>query len=116
MICIATINGRSRQLIRGRDVDGEWHITTYARLLGALKVGRPLRTDEVAHHVNRDPSDDRWANVQVLTRDKHALEHPARPRACSDCGRNLTHSQRITDARGDHCWPGFGCARDEVAA
>ena len=41
------------------------------RLVGAAKMGRFLRTDEVAHHVNGDKMDNRPENICVLPKAIH---------------------------------------------
>ena len=37
-----------------------------ARLVGAIKIGRPLARGEIAHHMNGDRSDDRLQNIHVF--------------------------------------------------
>ncbi len=69
--------------------------TPYARLVAAVKVGRTLTAEEVVHHVNGDPSDDTFQNLEVLSGQReHARIHgPAsaavrwnRERHCAECG------------------------------
>lgn len=51
---------------------------TYAlryRLVAAEKLGRPLRDDEVVHHINGDPTDDRPENLDVMTDSAHKSHH-----------------------------------------
>lgn len=39
------------------------------------KIGRPLRRDEVVHHVNRVRDDNRLENLQLMTRSEHTSIH-----------------------------------------
>lgn len=49
------------------------------RLVASEKIGRPLRSDEVVHHVNGDKTDDRPENLVVLSQSEHMrLEMAAR--------------------------------------
>jgi hypothetical protein len=53
---------------------GGTHIYEY-RLVAAGKIGRPLTADEIVHHVNGDPSDNRPENLEVMTQAQHILAH-----------------------------------------
>lgn len=48
-----------------------------SRYVMATHLGRPLRADEHVHHVNRDKTDDRVDNLQVVTPSEHAKLHMA---------------------------------------
>lgn len=46
-----------------------------ARLVMGQMLGRILRSDEVVHHVNGDPGDDRPENLQLMSREGHSRLH-----------------------------------------
>lgn len=46
-----------------------------ARLVMEAHLGRLLRSDELVHHRNGDPADDRLENLQVVSRSEHARLH-----------------------------------------
>jgi hypothetical protein len=45
------------------------------RIVASEMLGRPLRADEVVHHINGDPTDDRPDNLAVTTQPGHARGH-----------------------------------------
>lgn len=45
------------------------------RLVAEQTIGRHLTADEVVHHLNEDPSDNRPENLQVMTQSEHAKLH-----------------------------------------
>lgn len=52
-------------------------VMLYSRALMAGHVGRLLKSDEIVHHVNGDPTDDCVENLQVLSRAQHIEIHRA---------------------------------------
>jgi hypothetical protein len=58
------------------------------RLLMERALGRQLRRDELVHHKNGDPRDNRLENLEVVTRAEHAKIHgPERKRKESSVPR-----------------------------
>lgn len=59
----------------------------YSRCLMEGHLGRHLAYEEVVHHVNGDPTDDRLENLVVISRKEHAAIHRdvlRRPRKLTD--------------------------------
>lgn len=45
------------------------------RMVMSEYLGRPLSSDEIVHHKNRDKMDNRIENLQIMTRSEHIKEH-----------------------------------------
>lgn len=48
-------------------------------------IGRPLRDDEVVHHINRNKADNRIENLEIRENADHSSEHAR----CGETGVNL---------------------------
>ena len=48
------------------------------RFIMGQHVGRPLRSDEIVHHINHDKTDNRIENLMITTRSEHCRIHKPR--------------------------------------
>lgn len=69
-----------RWLITGRDGS----LTYFYRAVMAASLGRELRPDEIVHHRNGDPADDRIENLELTTRTRHGRLHATQRREARD--------------------------------
>lgn len=45
------------------------------RLMAEAKLGRYLGEDEIVHHIDGNPENNHWDNLEVMTQAEHAREH-----------------------------------------
>lgn len=45
------------------------------KMVAEQMIGRPLREDEIVHHINGDKTDNRPENLMVMTRSEHMKLH-----------------------------------------
>lgn len=45
------------------------------RIIAEEKIGRLLKKEEVVHHKNHNPFDNRPDNLEVMTRSEHTILH-----------------------------------------
>lgn len=57
-----------RMKVNGRCIDRH-------RYVMEQHLGRKLRPEEIVHHINGDPTDDRIENLELTTRSAHARGH-----------------------------------------
>jgi hypothetical protein len=96
--------------------DGSWDYRY--RVVMAQHLGRPLRTDEHVHHVNRIKTDDRLENLAIKTPAEHAEIHAAerlagrkakwlhdwspKHAACAECG--TTEREHVGKGLCNRCY------------
>lgn len=51
------------------------HLVSRARYIMENHLGRELESNEIVHHINEDPMDDRLENLQVMSRSEHGKLH-----------------------------------------
>lgn len=52
-------------------------LLAYYRGVMAAHIGRLLTPEEIVHHINGDPGDDRIENLEIVTRAEHIDMHRA---------------------------------------
>ena len=74
-----TTDGRGRTIVHAPDERGG-RVYEY-RLLAAIKIGRPLMSGEVVHHIDGDVTNNALDNLQVMTQSEHMTLHNTERRA-----------------------------------
>lgn len=95
--------GRSFVLIK---IGSKKLSTAYARFKVEILLGRRLRKDEVVHHIDKDVTNDRIENLQVLDHNRHAgLSRKLQPIGivCQVCGKPFVlEGTRLSNMLGNH--------------
>ena len=87
------------------------------RLVAAKKLGRSLKNDEIVHHINGDPLDNRLENLKVFTQSEHFKEHRKNDKrtfielACCYCGTTFIRDKSIHNGKLRHGYKKVYCSR-----
>lgn len=65
----------------------------YHRWLMEQKLGRPLRRDEVVHHINEDPRDNDVNNLCLLSNSEHTRHHQLGKKASPETLAKMSKAQ-----------------------
>lgn len=81
---------------------------TYHRVLMENQLGRLLLEDEVVHHKNGDPTDNRIENLEVLLRSEHGQHHARYGKSlgtfkCAFCGKVVVRESRRLSREHHFC-------------
>jgi HNH endonuclease len=101
--------GRTYVMSRGRDGVA----MLYSRVLMWNEIGREPRPDEIVHHINEDPTDDRIENLEVVSRSKHLAIHRPKTEAVRIEAIGKALRKRVTVACAG-CGKEFGLRPFEI--
>lgn len=80
---------------------GSNHKYAYEHIIVAVGyLGRPLTDNETIHHLNGNRTDNRWENLEVLSRSEHAKHHD-RVRGRDQLGRFPPEDLRVRQLPGE---------------
>lgn len=95
--------------------DGTRHTVLVHREVMEQHLGRKLTADEVVHHINKDPSDNRLENLTVMSVAEHASHHARHAEmatlVCCECGATFQRTVRQERSKASKRTAGPFCGK-----
>lgn len=96
------------------EITGERKSVLVHRELMEKHVGRSLRSNEIVHHKDENPSNNELSNLEVLTYSAHATAHHWHRHlnlVCSFCGKAFTRRGNVERANRKQTKVGPFCGK-----
>jgi len=94
-------------------VDGK--VIPQHRIIMEKHLGRKLHTDEIVHHINGNPKDNRLKNLKVMSRSDHARYHNTGTEmttlTCPNCHKTFQRPTVRVIWKRKHGQKNFYCSR-----
>lgn len=81
---VEAVNRGEHDYVRVK-INGEWRLAH--RVIAEKKIGRELKENEIAHHINEDKRDNRPENIRIMTNNEHSRHHGTKDKVVVECSR-----------------------------